>query len=97
MVLDVRNTGLRDGKQVVQVYLARPFSGVDRPARWLVGSAIVRCLAGQTCRVEVPLPWRALAHWVGADACWQVETGRYEVHVGTSSADLPLTSALTIG
>ncbi len=94
--LEVRNTGGRTGKQVVQVYLARRSSGIDRPARWLAGFAVVRCAAGESRHVTVPLPVRVLEHWDVARG-WQVEPGRYEVHVGTSATDLPLTGGIAVG
>ncbi|MER6796320.1 glycoside hydrolase family 3 protein, partial [Amycolatopsis mediterranei] len=42
VVVEVRNTGERAGKHVVQVYAARPESAIDRPARWLAGFRAVR-------------------------------------------------------
>lgn len=43
----VRNTGARAGREVVQVYLARPASALDRPARWLAGYTAVRARPGR--------------------------------------------------
>lgn len=87
------NTGQRDGKQVVQVYAERSDSGVDRPARWLVGFAVVRAAAGEIVTATIPLPDRRFAHWAHA---WTVEPGTYTLHVGASVADLPLTLDWTI-
>ncbi|MFF0700004.1 glycoside hydrolase family 3 protein [Streptomyces tendae] len=89
----VANRGERAGKQVVQVYAERPDSAVERPVRWLVGSAPVRVPAGQTTEVEVTVPTRYLAHWAGG---WSYETGEYLLRVGTSVADLPLETALDV-
>lgn len=36
--VQVRNTGSRPGREVVQVYLARPQSTVERPARWFAAT-----------------------------------------------------------
>ncbi len=83
----VTNTGERAGKQVVQVYAERGDSAVERPARWLVGFAVVRAEAGETVTVSVPVPARRLAHWDGA---WVVEPGTYTLRVGASVIDLPL-------
>jgi beta-glucosidase len=83
----VRNLGPRPGKQVVQVYLSRSDSAVERPARWLAGHAVVRCGPGDSRGLRIQVPARALAHWSDG---WQLEPGRYDVLVGTSSADLPL-------
>jgi Fibronectin type III-like domain len=45
--VQVRNAGLRGGKEVIQVYLSRPASSIDRPAVWLGGYAVVNVAAGQ--------------------------------------------------
>ena len=81
------NTGEREGKQVVQVYAERVDSTVDRPARWLVGFAVVHAEPGRTVTAAVPVPARRLAHWAGQ---WVVEPGAYTLRVGSSVADLPL-------
>ncbi|HET6393118.1 MAG TPA: glycoside hydrolase family 3 C-terminal domain-containing protein [Blastococcus sp.] len=91
--VEVTNRGERDGKQVVQVYAERADSAVDRPVRWLVGSAPVRVAAGRTARVEVVVPTRYLAHW--ADG-WQYEPGAYRLRVGTTAVDLPLDATLEL-
>ena len=88
VVLRVRNTGARAGKYVLQVYLSREISAVDRPVRWLAGHAVVRADAGECTRVTIGLPWRAFAHWEEGD--WRVEPGCYDVHVGRSVTQLPL-------
>ncbi|MDQ0646933.1 beta-glucosidase [Microbacterium natoriense] len=81
------NTGARAGKQVVQVYAERTDSTVDRPARWLVGFAVVHAEPGRTVTAVVPVPARRLAHWAGE---WVVEPGAYTLRVGSSVSELPL-------
>jgi beta-glucosidase len=85
----LRNTGSRPGRTVVQAYLARPDSAVDRPALWLAGFAVVEAAGGEETHVALDLPPRAFAHWAGADG-WQIEAGTFAVSVGASAADLPL-------
>ncbi|MDT0277258.1 glycoside hydrolase family 3 protein [Blastococcus goldschmidtiae] len=93
VTVTVANRGERAGKQVVQVYAERPESAVDRPVRWLVGSAPVRVPAGETARVEVAVPTRLLAYW--ADG-WQYEPGDHRLRVGTSAVELPLEATLVL-
>lgn len=83
VAVDVTNTGDRPGRQVVQVYLSREASAVDRPVRWLAGWATVDLAPGATATVRVPVLERSLAHWAGG---WVVEPGEFGVHVGTSVA-----------
>ncbi|PPG28664.1 glycosyl hydrolase [Pseudoclavibacter sp. RFBG4] len=91
---DVRNTGDRRGKQVIQVYASRPDSRVDRPVRWFVGSSVVRADVGQEVRVEIPFSSRAFADW--ADG-WHVEPGEYTLEVGLAVDDLQHRVDIAVG
>ena len=89
----VRNTGRRAGRQVVQAYLSRPDSAVDRPLRWLAGFASVHAEPGTSHEITIPLRARAFEHW---DAGWRTEPGRFTVHVGTNATHLPLHAPLDV-
>ncbi|MFE2958391.1 beta-glucosidase family protein [Nocardia tengchongensis] len=88
----VRNTGARAGRQVVQAYLSRPDSAVDRPVRWLAGFAVVEAGAGESVTATVELPKRSFEHWT--EQGWVVEPGAFTLHVGTSVTALPLTAEI---
>ena len=90
------NTGERPGTEVVQVYLSRRESAVERPVRWLAGFAKVAAEPGETVTVEVALPGRVWAHWATDEGRWTVEPGPYEVHVGGNIADTPLRAVWTM-
>lgn len=91
--LTVTNTGDRPGKHVVQAYLSRPTSAIERPVRWLAGFAAVTCAPGETRTVDIALPRRAFEHWDGSG--WAVEPGAFTVLVGTSVEDLPHTATVS--
>jgi hypothetical protein len=57
------NTGPRHGTQTVQVYLSRPDSAVERPARWLAGFARASADPGDAVTVDVTVRRRQFAHW----------------------------------
>ncbi|WP_327140302.1 beta-glucosidase [Nocardia sp. NBC_01327] len=88
----VRNTGERTGRQVVQAYLSRADSAVDRPVRWLSGFDLVEAAAGETVTATIDLPQRSFQHWT--DQGWAVEPGAFTLHIGTSVEDLPLTAQI---
>jgi beta-glucosidase len=92
----VRNTGAREGREVVQVYLARPASALDRPARWLAGYAAVRARPGETVTATVRVPARSLCHWSVAEHAWCTEPGPCRVRAGRSAGDLPLVADLEV-
>ena len=92
----VTNTGDHPGKQVVQVYLSRPGASTgDYPARWLAAHTVVRADPGHSVRVTLPLPGRMFATWEPTG--WHHEPGRFDVLVGTSVLDLPLTATVHCG
>jgi beta-glucosidase len=93
VTVEVENRGARDGKQVVQVYAERQVSAVDRPVRWLVGFAPVRVAAGDRTEVLLAVPTRLLAYWQDG---WRYEPGGYQLRVGTSAVDLPLTAKVEL-
>ncbi|NVM99462.1 beta-glucosidase [Arthrobacter sp. SDTb3-6] len=80
----VTNTGSRAGRAVVQVYLARPDSAVDRPVRWLAGYKDTVLDAGASGTVAIRVPARSLAHYDGG---WQQERGVFTVLVGRHLED----------
>jgi len=86
--VQVRNTGSRPGREVVQVYASRPDSAVERPAKWLAGFATVDADPGETVTVGILIPERAFQHWAGQG--WATEPGSFVLAAGPSSASLPL-------
>ncbi|MCX5395706.1 glycoside hydrolase family 3 C-terminal domain-containing protein [Streptomyces sp. NBC_00102] len=92
----LRNTGGRPGREVVQVYLARPGSAVERPVRWLAGYAAVEAGPGGTVTAVVRVPRRALHHWSPQEHRWLTEPGAYEVHAGPSAGQLLLTTVVDV-
>jgi beta-glucosidase len=88
------NTGARAGKHVVQVYLSGPDDGVERPARWLAGFAVVHAEPGETASAVVHVGARSLARWDGA---WRTDPGTFTVHAGSHVADLPLRADVVVG
>ncbi|ERK69831.1 hypothetical protein N136_03838, partial [Leifsonia aquatica ATCC 14665] len=86
--VDVTNSGGRDGREVVQVYVALPGSAVTRPVRELKGFANVAVAAGATESVVIEIPADDLAYYDTDLAGWIVEGGDYVVSVGASSRDL---------
>ncbi|GAA4966976.1 glycoside hydrolase family 3 C-terminal domain-containing protein [Pseudonocardia tropica] len=87
VTVTLTNTGTRTGRQVVQAYLSRRGSDVERPARWLAGWAVVDAAPGTTT-VTVPVSRRAFRHRAGAT--WATEPGTWTLHLGFSVTDTPL-------
>ena len=80
--VEIENTGDRAGSEVVQVYLARKDSSVNRPPLWLAGFEKVTVEAGAVARVVVEVDPRRFAHYDGG---WKFEAGEFELYAGKSS------------
>ncbi|HEV2345404.1 MAG TPA: glycoside hydrolase family 3 C-terminal domain-containing protein [Actinocrinis sp.] len=92
----VRNGGHRAGREVVQVYLSRSESSIDRPARWLAGFAAVEAQPGESVTALVEIPARALQHWSVSAGSWSTEPGEFTLLAGRSAGDLPLSAAVAV-
>ncbi|MFF3419205.1 glycoside hydrolase family 3 C-terminal domain-containing protein [Streptomyces sp. NPDC002698] len=94
--VDVRNTGPRRGREVVQVYLAGPPGPPDRPERRLAGYAAVSAEPGERATASVRIPPRALRHWAEDEHAWRTRPGAYRVLAGSSAGALPLTATVLV-
>ena len=86
--LDVTNSGDRDGREVVQVYVAPTTSIVQRAPRELKAFSSVALAAGETRSVELVVRREDLAYWDIRVDRWVVEGGAYTVEVAASSRDI---------
>jgi len=91
--VDVTNTGLRAGDEVVQLYAGCQGSCVERPVRWLVAFARVALEPGQTRTVQLELPAQRLGYYDVERSGWVVEPIAYVAQVGGSSRERDLLSA----
>jgi beta-glucosidase len=92
----VANTGERDGREVVQVYVSLPGSAVRRSPRELKAFANVAIAAGQTADVVLSIDRADLAYWETRLGRWVVEGGEYHCAVGASSRDLRTTAVAEV-
>jgi beta-glucosidase len=92
----VRNTGQRPSREVVQLYASRAGSAIERPVRWLVGFAAVLAEPGERATANIIVPPRAFEHWSVEEARWALEPGTFDLTAGASSADLPLSTRVTV-
>jgi len=92
----VTNSGKTAGSEVVQLYVRDLEASVLRPVRELKGFAKVFLAPGETQTVEFTLDRRAFAFWSVDEGRWVVETGEFELSVGSSSRDLRATAVVHI-
>lgn len=95
--LTVRNTGNRDGAEVVQLYVKNnENSAVFKPESELRAFRKVYLKAGEETVVTLSCALSELSFWNIKTNSWTLENGEYTIEVGASSEDIRLTAPLTV-
>ena len=96
--ISVTNTGKRyAGREVVQVYVSLPHSGIEKERRRLAGFAKTERLApGESGKVKIEIPQKQLAVFSQERQAWITEAGTYGVWIGNSLDSAVLSAYLTV-
>lgn len=94
--VDVKNVGLVDGKEVVQMYIKSPISDIDRPIIELKGFEKVAIASGDTVTVKFELGRDAFAYYSVQDDAWRVDSGLYEICIMKSAEELVLSGTIQV-
>ena len=87
--VNVRNTGDRDGAEVVELYVAAPeIEGVERAAKELKGFEKIFLKAGESRTVTFTLTPSDISRFDPEAHKWVADKGTYKALFGTSSADI---------
>ncbi len=89
--VDVTNTGVRSGQEVVQLYLRDIESSLVRPQKELKAFVKIKLEPGQTRTVSLALQEQDLAFYDDAQNIWLTEPGEFEVLIGRSASDIRVT------
>jgi len=82
------NTGRRAGAEVVQVYVGKPDSQVDRAVKELKAFQKVQLDRGQKDEVVLTLDVDDLLFYDETQGGWSLEKGDYLIHVGNASNNI---------
>ena len=85
----VKNTGSVAGKEAVQLYVAAPAGGLEKPAFELKGFAKTKELApGESQTLTINVDLYTLASFNEATSAWETAAGTYKVMFGANAADI---------
>jgi len=84
--VNVTNAGSIDGEEVVQLYINKPVSPIARPVKQLKAFKKVLIKSGETVNVTFTLGSKDLA-LLDKDMNWTVESGDYNLYIGTNSIE----------
>jgi beta-glucosidase len=92
----LKNTGSRAGQEVVQLYVHERNPRVPQPMRQLRHFEKVKLAPGEEKTVTFVLERRDFAYWDVRIHDWAVRSGTFDIQVGGSSRNLPLSLALEV-
>jgi beta-glucosidase len=94
--MNVKNTGSRAGKEIVQLYIKDVESSMTRPEKELKGFEKVELQPGEEKTVSFTLNKRSFAYYNVELKDWHVETGEFEILVGKSSKEIVLHDSMYV-
>jgi beta-glucosidase len=87
--ITVKNTGSAAGKEAVQLYVAAPAGGLEKPAFELKGFAKTKTLApGEAQTLTITVDKYTLASFNEATSAWETAAGTYKVMFGANAMDI---------
>ena len=87
--ITVKNTGSVAGKEAVQLYVAAPEGGLEKPAFELKGFAKTKTLApGEAQTLTINVDKYTLASFNEDTSAWETAAGTYKVMFGANAADI---------
>jgi len=86
--VEVKNTGIVTGSEVVQVYVGMDDSKIERQVRLLKGFEKVLLNQGESKTVNIYIPLDELKYFSEKTNSWEFEEGVYNFTVGNSSCDV---------
>ncbi len=87
----VTNTGNYNGAETIQVYLSDKNGKVFKPEKELKGFFKMFLKAGESKQVSIGIPYREFRYYDEDRECWNIQSGSYELLIGSSSRDIRLT------
>ena len=95
--LSVKNTGHKSGMEVVEIYVSKPDTKIDRPVQELKAFAKTTLLnAGESTRLSFSIPVTDLSYWNEENSKWTLEKGVYSISAAASSRDKRLTKEISL-
>lgn len=84
----VKNTGDREGQEVVQLYIADKKSSLPRPVKELKGFQKIKLAPDESKEVSFTIEKDALSYFDDAQHAWVAEPGKFEAIIAASAADI---------
>ncbi len=92
----VENSGGMEGSEVVQLYVSDGHARLHRPVKELKAFQKIYLRPGENQSVSFTLSERDFAYYDPAFSDWVVDSGRFSILIGSSSADIRLSEYINV-
>jgi Beta-glucosidase-related glycosidases len=93
---ELKNTGSRPGKEVVQLYVGCKSDKIFRPKKELKGFTKIMLQPGETQTVTIHFDDKTFRYFNIVTNQWEIETAAYEIMIGASCTDIRLQTVLMV-
>lgn len=83
----VTNTGKVAGAEVIQLYIGKENSEIDRPVKALKGFKRISLAPGESQKVVITCPFEKLKYYCEKNKTWKLEKGKYQCYIGNCCSD----------
>jgi len=94
VIFKVKNTGKKDGAEIIQLYLNHPDHKEDRPEKELKAFDKIYLKAGEEKLVEFILPESSFQFFSNDTNKWEMGSGNYNLLIGSSSRVIKLQKSI---
>ena len=92
----IKNTGDVEGTEIAQLYVGKQSETIFRPVRELKGFARVTLAPGEEKSVHIAFDDKTFRFYDTRTNTWEVESGNYQIMVGTDADTMVLEGSLEI-
>lgn len=94
--ITLKNTGNRAGAEVVQVYVKQEKPTVERPEKELKAFKKIFLRPGESKVITMPLTQASFSYFDEKKNDWVADSGKYDILVGSSSADIRSSKSIVL-
>jgi len=93
---DITNIGKVKGAEIAQVYVHDVISSVPHPPKELKGFDKIILQPGESKKVNISIPYSSFAFYDVKKGGWNLEPGKFDILIGSSSRDIRLKGNVTV-
>ncbi len=93
---NIRNTGQRDGEELLQLYIRHEQAGMGEPIRQLKNFKRIMLRKGEQKKLVLRIEKEDFQYWDEQRDGWLIYPGKYTIELGASSADIKLSTTMDL-